>query len=256
MASPPPSSPERHRGTTPILSATGVSVQFGGLKAVDQMSLDIHAQEIVGLIGPNGAGKTTFFQAISGFVRKSEGEVHFKGERIDRLRPEQICKRGLTRTFQISEVFPSLTVRECLAAAALVRLPLAQAHELARSVASLVHLDRKLDVTCRYLTLPDQKALEIGKAMATQPKMILLDEVMAGLRPSETQEVSQLIHGLRQDHGVTFLVVEHNMDVIMNLSDRIVVMGAGQKIIEGAPEEVIRNAQVVEIYLGEELERA
>jgi len=245
-----------HDGATPMLSARNICVQFGGLRAVDDVSLEVAPQEILGLIGPNGAGKTTLFQAISGFVRKNSGEVHFRDERIDRLPPEQICRRGLTRTFQISEVFPSLTVRECLTAAALVRLPLAQARVLAGSIARMVHLENKLDITCRYLTLPDQRVLEIGKAMATQPQMILLDEVMAGLRPSETREVTELIHGLRKDHGLTFLVVEHNMDVIMNLSDRIVVMSAGRKIREGEPMDVIRDPEVIETYLGEELEIA
>ncbi len=238
-----------------ILAASGVTVQFGGLRAVDSVSLEVRRGEIVGVIGPNGAGKTTFFQVLSGFVRPTAGEVRFKGDRVDGIAPELICRRGLTRTFQIVEVFPSLTVRETLTAAALVRMPLREARKTAVITAELVRLQGKLDYTCRQLTLPDQKALEIGKAVATQPELILLDEVMAGLRPSEIDGVVALIRDLRR-RGITFLVVEHNMDVIMSISDRVVVIGAGRKVAEGSPEDVVRNPKVVEIYLGEEFEFA
>jgi branched-chain amino acid transport system ATP-binding protein len=238
-----------------ILMASDIAVQFGGLKAVDGVSLEVRRGEIVGMIGANGAGKTTFFQVLSGFVKPTAGEVRFRGERIDGLAPELICRRGLTRTFQIAEVFQSLTVWETLTTAALVSMPLAEARKVAVATAELVRLKDKLDFTCRQLTLMDQKALEIGKAVATQPEMILLDEVMAGLRPSETDEVVALIRDLRQ-RGITFLVVEHIMDVIMAISDRIVVFGAGCKVADGRPEDVVRNRKVIEIYLGEEFELA
>lgn len=238
-----------------ILAGVDLAVQFGGLRAVDGVSLEVARGEIVGVIGPNGAGKTTLFQMLSGFVRPTAGKVLLRNERIDRLAPEAICRRGLTRTFQIVEVFPSLTVRETLTAAALVRMPMSKAREAAIATAAQVGLGGKLDLTCGQLTLTEQKTLEIGKALATQPQIILLDEVMAGLRPTEADEVVALIRELRAG-GITFLIIEHLMDVMMAISDRVVVIGAGRKIAEGRPEDVVRDPRVIEIYLGEELDLA
>jgi ABC-type branched-subunit amino acid transport system ATPase component len=235
-----------------LLAAEDVAVHFGGVRAVDGVSLEVRRGEIVGLIGPNGSGKTTLFQTLSGFLRSSGGAIRFRGERIDRLAPEEICRRGLARTFQIVEIFPSLTVRETLIAAMLLRMPMGAARKAAAETAALVGLEDKLDFTCGQLTLPDQKALEIGKAVATAPQMILLDEVMAGLRPSETEALTELILGLRA-RGVTFLFVEHIMDIVTRLSDRLIVLGAGKKVAEGAPKDVMRDPRVIDIYLGEEV---
>jgi branched-chain amino acid transport system ATP-binding protein len=238
-----------------MLSVKNVRVQFGGLRAVDDVSFDVAEGEIVGLIGPNGAGKTTLFQAISGFVKPAAGEVHFLGSRIDGLNGTRICHAGLARTFQIVEVFPSLTVMETLIAAAHCKLASSAAREMAVRCMERVGLQDKRDRYCRDLPLLDQKALEIGKALATQPRMILLDEVMAGLRPSETGRVIELIESARRS-GITFLMVEHLMEVIMRISDRIVVVASGRKIAEGLPKDIVRNEEVISVYLGQDFSLA
>lgn len=239
----------------PLLVAVGVAVQFGGLRALDEVSLSVNQGEILSIIGPNGAGKTTLFGVLSGFVRPNRGQVRFRGERIDALSPVEICKRGLTRTFQIVEVFPTLSVYETLLAAALVRAPMADASRIALETADLVGLGDKRHMLCRQLTLPDQKALEVGKAVATRPEMILLDEVMAGLRPAEAQYMVNLIRSLRT-RGITFVLVEHIMEIIMRISDRVLVIGAGANVCEGSPEMVAHDPRVIEIYLGEEVSLA
>jgi len=236
----------------PLLIAEGISVQFGGLRALDDVSLSVNRGEIVSIIGPNGAGKTTLFQVLSGFVRPTRGRVEFCGARIDGKSPVEICKRGLTRTFQIVEVFPTLSVYETLVAAALVRAPMAEARRIALETAGLVGLSDKCHMPCRQLTLPDQKALEVGKAVATRPQMVLLDEVMAGLRPTEAQYMVDLIRSLRT-RGISFVLVEHIMEIIMRISDRVVVLGAGANVCEGSPAEVAHDPRVIEIYLGEEI---
>ncbi len=235
-----------------ILLASGLTMQFGGLRAVDNVSLQVQRGEIVGLIGPNGAGKTTTFQMLTGFLRPSAGTVHFLGRQIERMSPVAICRLGLARTFQIVEVFPSLTVLEALTAAALVRVPMRAARDVAETTAGAVGLRAKRHMLCGNLTLPDQKALEIGKAVATRPQIVLLDEVMAGLRPAEAEVVVALIRRLRSE-GITFLLVEHIMDVVMAISDRIIVLSAGRKIAEGSPDDVVSDPTVIDVYLGSEI---
>ena len=238
-----------HSAPTPLLEARGIGVSFSGLRAVSDVSLSVAEREIVGLIGPNGAGKTTLFGLLSGFIRPDRGSIWLDGRRIDGATPEAICRRGLTRTFQIAELFRSLTVREVLTTAALSQAGLRRARAFAEHVAEQVGLGRKLDVLCDGLTLPDQKALEVAKALATRPRVILLDEVMAGLRPAECRSMADRILGLRAS-GLTFVVTEHNMAAIMALSDRLVVMAAGEKIAEGPPELTARNPEVIRSYMG------
>ncbi|HYD71134.1 ABC transporter ATP-binding protein [Azospirillum sp.] len=242
-------------GSPGILVADGLVKQFGGLRAVDGVTLAVQPGEIVGLIGPNGAGKTTVFQMLSGFLSPNAGTVRFRGARIDGRNPAQVCRMGLARTFQIVEVFPSLTVLEVLTMAASVRHTMKAARAVAHEVCTKIGLATKGSLRCSQLTLPDQKALEIGKALATGPQLVLLDEVMAGLRPAETQRVVALIRALR-DEGVTFLLVEHIMDVIMNVSDRIVVIAAGKVIAEGLPKAVANDPHVIDVYLGREVDLA
>lgn len=235
----------------PILSVRGIEVRFGGLRAVNEVSFDVAPGEIVGMIGPNGAGKTTLFQAISGFVRMRAGEVQFMGKRITGLDGTATCRAGLARTFQIVEVFPSLTVFETLVAAAYSRVRGHTAHQVAEECMEKVGLVDKRHRLCRDLPLLDQKALEIGKALATRPQMILLDEVMAGLRPSETGRVVDLIRDARAA-GITFLMVEHLMEVVMRISDRVIVIASGRKIAEGLPAEIVTDPEVVAVYLGQD----
>ena len=238
-----------HEAPTPLLEARGVGVSFSGLRAVADLSLSVAEREIVGLIGPNGAGKTTLFGLLSGFIRPDRGSIWLDGTRIDGAAPETICRRGLTRTFQIAELFPSLTVREVLTTAALSEAGLRRARNFAEHVGEQVGLAAKVDVLCSALTLPDQKALEVGKALATRPRLILLDEVMAGLRPAECQSMADRVLALRAS-GLTFVVTEHNMAAIMALSDRLVVMAAGQKIAEGPPGTTARDPEVIRSYMG------
>ena len=235
-----------------LLAVDNLSKAFGGLLAVQGLSFELQSGEILGLIGPNGAGKTTAFNVISGFYEPSSGDVRFKDVSIVGLKPHRICLRGLTRTFQIVQPFANLTVLENVMVGAFARTDDARvARRAAGEVLDFVGLGAFRDNPARGLTLAGRKRLEVAKALATKPELLLLDEVMAGLNPREVAEVVALLRRVR-DEGTSILVIEHVMHAIMRLCDRIVVIHHGQQIAEGRPEAIARDPHVVEAYLGEE----
>jgi len=238
-----------------MLVVDGVSKNFGGLTALYEVSFEVEKGEIVGLIGPNGAGKTTLFEIISGFMRPTSGTVLFEGHRIDGLKPHQVLKRGVARSFQEVQVFPSFTAYKNILVSALHSSPMSEARKRTEEILELVGLSSKAKVPAPMLTLPDQKAVELGKILALEPRLILLDEVMAGLTEAEAENMIALIRRLWKQE-ITFLLVEHRMEIVTELCRRIVVLNFGTKIAEGATEEVMRNKDVVESYLGEEISSA
>ncbi len=239
-----------------LLRVENLSKQFGGLMAVHNLSFEVQEGEILGLIGPNGAGKTTTFNLLSGFLAPTTGAIYFNGRRIDGRKPHEICALGLTRTFQIVQPFPDITVLENALIGAFFRYPSPRAAERkAREVLEQVGLAHKANTLGKNLTLLELKWLEIAKALATEPRMLLLDEVAAGLNPVEIEEVLTLVRRLNGE-GITLLLVEHVMQVIMNLSHRIVVLNFGEKIAEGTPDQISRDPRVLEAYLGEEVSDA
>ena len=233
-----------------MLQVSGVTKIFGGLRAVDGATLKVDAGRIVALIGPNGAGKTTLFACISGFEPIDAGRVDFMGQHISGQPVHRIARRGMVRTFQITQPFAKLTVHENIAVGAYQQFTQrAAAWEHARRVAQQVGMDHLLEQPAADLTVAGRKRLELARALATSPKLLLLDEVMAGLNPSEILEIITIIRKIR-DSGVTVLLIEHVMHAVMSLSDHIYVLSYGKIIAEGSPAEVVNNQAVIEAYLG------
>ena len=235
-----------------MLIVDNVSKNFGGILAVDSISFQIGAGEIVGLIGPNGAGKSTVLEVISGFCTPSAGSVVFNGSRIDGLPPHRVFQKGLTRSFQLAEFFPSFTVFDTILLPALHSMPLPQAHERAREIVRLLQIDAIARKPVCGLVPADQKRVEMGRILSSHPRMVLLDEIMAGLTEFEAKSVLSLIKQLNKG-GMTFLIVEHRLELLSELCNRIIAIDFGRKIADGRPHEVMSNQEVVRAYLGKEV---
>ncbi|MCK4900829.1 MAG: ABC transporter ATP-binding protein [Anaerolineales bacterium] len=234
-----------------LLEVTGITKRFGGLCAVNQLNLSLDKGQILGLIGPNGAGKTTAFNMISGFYQPDEGEIIFDGKDITGLRPDQVCKLGVTRTFQVVKPFPQLSVLDNVMIGAYNRTnDRKESKEKAEDIIEFLGMQDFKEMTAGSLSVAHRKRLEVAKALATDPKIILLDEAMAGLRPTETNEMIGLVRQISRQ-GIALLLVEHVMRVIMSLAERIVVIHHGEKIAEGTPQQICQDKAVIDAYLGE-----
>jgi branched-chain amino acid transport system ATP-binding protein len=238
---------------SPLLTVTDIGKRFRGLVAVDRVSFEVATGEIFAVIGPNGAGKTTLFNMIAGVLAPDTGTITFAGERIDGLPSDKICRRGIGRTFQIVRPFPALTVEDNVIIGALLhRHDVDDAREHARDVLRRLDLYVKRNQMASSLTLPDRKRLELARALATDPKLLLLDEVMAGLRPMEVDVVVATLRELNRETGLTILLIEHVMRAVMALAARILVLHHGAAIAEGSPDAVVRDPAVIDSYLGAE----
>ncbi|HET6421615.1 MAG TPA: ABC transporter ATP-binding protein [Geobacteraceae bacterium] len=234
-----------------IIELKHVSKFFGGLAANSDVSFSIEEGTIVGLIGPNGAGKTTLFNCITGYYPPSRGSIFFNGRRIDGLQPHKVCRLGMARTWQKVRPLIKMSVLDNVMVGALCRTnSLSRARNIAMEQLAVVRLDHKACFLSGGLPIGERKKLEMARVLATRPKLLLLDEVMGGLNPAESEEIIRLILDIKAQ-GVTQMVIEHDMKAIMRISDRVVVLNSGEKLAEGTPEEIVNNQEVIDAYLGE-----
>jgi branched-chain amino acid transport system ATP-binding protein len=236
-----------------MLKAKELVKSFGGVKALDRVSFELEENEILGVIGPNGSGKTTLFNVISGFLKANHGQVIFMGKDITGDKAHRICDYGLTRVFQLVHPFPGLTTIQNVMAGRICgkrsARTLKDAQRDADEILQKVGLSKKRDMVAGNLSLPDRKRLEVARALATRPRLLMLDEVMAGLNPRETEEALELLREINST-GIALIVVEHNVKAILGISTKIIVLNVGGKIAEGTPEQISSNERVVEAYFG------
>jgi branched-chain amino acid transport system ATP-binding protein len=238
-----------------VLDVRMVSKQIGGMTILSDVSLSVHEGEIVGVVGPNGAGKTTLFNVISGITRPTRGTVSFEGEEITGLPPERICHKGIAKTFQIAKSFPGLTTRDSVMVGAIFgnheKTSREDAEKVSRETLHFVGFpEEKMDAPVRNLNVVELKKVQLARALASKPRLLLFDELMTGLTPTESNDSVELVKKIR-DLGISILMIEHVMSIIMGVSDRVIVLDHGEKIADGHPYEVINDQRVIDTYLGE-----